>query len=128
MTALCALIFLIIGPSSESRCLCTYKAFMDAHAHSASGQSMKLMCRCSKAGCTFHNMTQLHYIKVLCSLLQQRHLIKRPRWPAFLPSSAAAVRRGAPACSLHDRVNHSSSPCGQDKPKKNHSCGQASQQ
>ena len=43
MTALYALAFLIIGPSSESRCLCTYKAFMDAHAHDASGQSMKLM-------------------------------------------------------------------------------------
>ena len=55
----CSLRFghLIIGPSSESRCLCTYKAFMDAHAHDASGQSMKLMCRHNKAGCIFHNMT-----------------------------------------------------------------------
>ena len=52
MTALYALVDLITGPSSESRCLCTYKAFLDAHAHGASRQSMKLMCKCSKAGCT----------------------------------------------------------------------------
>ena len=51
MTALYALVHLIIGPSSESRCLCTYKVFMDAHAQDASGQSRKLMCRHSKAGC-----------------------------------------------------------------------------
>ena len=50
MTALYALTHLIIGPSSESRCLCTYTAIMDAHAHG--GQSIKLMCRYSKAGCT----------------------------------------------------------------------------
>ena len=30
MTALYALVHLIIGNSSESRCLCTYKAFLDA--------------------------------------------------------------------------------------------------
>ena len=59
MTALYALVHLIIGPSSESRCLCTYQAIMGTHAHGASGQSMKLICRHNKAGCIFHTMTWL---------------------------------------------------------------------
>ena len=70
MTALYALVHLIIGPSSESRCLCTYKAFMDAHAHDASGQSMKLTCRYSKAGCTFQNMSWLQYNTIHYNTIQ----------------------------------------------------------
>ena len=91
MTALYALTRLIIGPSSESRCLCTYTAFTDAHAHGASGQSMKLMCGYSKAGCAFHSTTRSQYKQsavLNCAAPDQEAALAR-----FMPSSAAAVRR-----------------------------------
>ena len=118
MTAFYALTHLIIGPSSESRCLCTYKAFMDAHAHGASGQSMKLMCRYNKAGCTFHSMTRLQCKQSAVLNCAAASPDQEATLAGSMPSSADAVRRVAPACSLHDKINHLSSSCGRGKPAK----------
>ena len=58
---------------------------------------MKLMCRYSKAGCTFHNMTQMQHerSKVLNSAAASPD--QEATLAGFMPSSADAVRRTARA-------------------------------
>ena len=75
------------------------------------------MCTHNKAGCTSHNMTRMQHkqsavVNPAASPDQEATLA------GFMPSRSPALRRIAPACSLHDKINHSSSSCSLGKPTK----------
>ena len=74
------------------------------------------MCRHSKAGCTFHSMTQLQYKQSAALNCAAASPDQEATLAGSMPSSADAVRRVAPACCLRDKTNHSSSSCSQSKP------------
>ena len=77
-----SLLVLIMGPSSESRCLCTYKEVDDAHAYDASKYTTRFNDTIDQCKEHSRNTTRL-----LCSsselvwlILQQHHLIERQCW------------------------------------------------